>query len=152
LKPPPAIGGWLVLVVLGLTYTSFRGALFLKNIFSALATNDTWSRMNTPGQEEYNPTYVFVLLGEMGCNAVIIALCICTIIFIFKKSKYAPRLAIAVYACAALYKIADTFIGLPGLGQPSPADIRECSQTTLVALIWIPYFLVSKRVKETFVL
>jgi Protein of unknown function (DUF2569) len=68
-----------------------------------------------------------------------------------------PRrtLAITWLACTAAYVVIDHFLVLliPAVvaARPSPDSSKGLLQTLVSAAVWITYFLVSKRVKATFV-
>lgn len=128
----PRIRGWLVLPALGLVLSPLR---ILDDLVQTL-----------------RPPTDIALVAVVGAVDVILIVFCCIVAWrFFGKRRNAPALVIAYNITAfALTLLCGIFLALnyeiPGfsLWARVRAPLRVC-------LIWIPYFLVSKRVKRTFI-
>ncbi|MGH8601258.1 MAG: DUF2569 domain-containing protein [Gammaproteobacteria bacterium] len=155
-KPEPVgIGGWLILVVIGLIYSPIQIAYFLMMELWPIFTDGTWSVLTTSGTEAYHPLWAPLLVFEVIGNLGSIALALATLWFMFKRSRRTPAVAIAWLLWTAAFVIAD-FIGadmIPAVAsqQVDPDTVKQLVRSIVSVCIWVPYFMVSKRVKATFV-
>lgn len=125
-KEPKGIGGWLLIPTITLLFSTFLFTwisffLFLSLIFLSFSL------------------YNFVL---MIITLILLGLTLASIILEFQKNKLFPRMAILTLAAGFLLPIILNVI----LG-----DYSDVSLGASGTAIWIVYFLVSKRVKNTFV-
>lgn len=151
---PKGIGGWLILVIIGLIASPVRIIYLLVTTYVPFFTEGTWAFLTTPGTEQYHPLWAPLLIFEIAGNLVIVALAIITLIFLFRQLRLTPKLAIAYYSFALLFVVTDYFVAelIPAVAaNPDPENLRELVRTVVAAAIWVPYFRVSKRVKNTFV-
>ena len=80
-------------------------------------------------------------------SVILIFLCL-------KKSYRFPTLCIIFLALNIFVVVGDFFLAntIPAVAaEENTAVLKEMAQVVIVAIVWIPYFLVSKRVKNTFV-
>jgi len=150
---PRGIGGWLILVVIGLVLTPFRVGYFLLTTHWPIFRDGAWPILTTPGTEAYHPLWgpliVFEIVGNLGC----IALAVIGLWLLLRKSRHAPRAVTGLLAWAALFGVIDYFAGdlIPAVAaEPDPNDLGQLARTLVSAAIWIPYFRLSRRVKATF--
>lgn len=148
------VGGWLILVVIGLVITPFRVVYILMDSYWPIFRDGTWSFLTAPDSDAYHslwgPLILFEIVGNLG--AMILALV--TLWFVFKKSKFVPKLAITWLGWNVGFVVIDFFIAplIPVVAAQANTEIvRELVRSVVSAGIWIPYFLVSKRVRVTFV-
>lgn len=153
-KEVSGIGGWLLLVTLGLIISPIRVGHLLLTTYSPIFSNGAWETLTTPGSEAYHPSWAPMLIFEVVGNIGIMALAGITLWHLFRKSKRTPKLAIAWLSWALIFIAVDFFAAdlIPVVAaQNDTDDMKELARTLISATIWIPYFLVSKRVKATFV-
>lgn len=151
---PKGIGGWLILVVIGLIVAPIRIGHFLATTYWPILIDGTWERVTTPGTEAYHHLWAPLLIFEAIVNVGSIALAGVTLVFLFKHSRHTPKLAIAWLSWGAVSVTYDFFLGdlIPAIAsQSDTSNAKDLGRTLVNAAIWIPYFLISKRVKATFV-
>jgi len=148
------IGGWLILVVIGLILAPIRLLVVLfKDLLPALSA-DTWSRLTTPGTEAYHPLWAPLLLFEIIGNCLFIVSPIIIAIFFFQKRRFVPRLIIVLLLTNLVFVAIDYFAAdlIPFVAaQEDMGSLVELIRVLIACTIWVPYFLVSKRAKGTFV-
>ncbi len=152
--PPKGIGGWLILVVIGLVISPIRISQFMLTTYWPIFRDGTWSVLTTPGTEAYHalwaPLIFFEIIGNLGS----IALALVTLWFLVRKSRRTPNLAIGWLIWATAFVVIDFFAAdlIPAVAaQSDPDSVKELVRSIVGAAIWVPYFLVSKRVKATFI-
>jgi len=148
------IGGWLVLVIIGMIVTPIRTGYFLFSTYLPLFTDGILAAITTPGTKVYHALWAPLLIFEIVGNLGIITLSVLTLWHLFRKSRLTPRLGIAWLSWSLFFVVVDFFAAnlIPVIAaQNDPDSAREVTRTVIAAAIWIPYFLVSKRVKATFV-
>ena len=151
---PVGIGGWLILVVIGLFVTPMRIAYMLITTHWPIFRDGAWDQLTTPGTPSYHALWGPFLVFEVVGNALSIVLGLTTLFYLLRKSHNAPKMAILWYGWGAVLVVIDSVAGnlIPAVAaQPDPASTKELMRALIGAAIWIPYFLVSKRVKATFV-
>jgi hypothetical protein len=148
------IGGWLILVAIGLIFTPLRLLVVLfKDLLPALS-GETWSRLTTPGTAAYHPLWAPLLFFEVIGNCLFIVAPIIVAIFFFQKRRFVPRLIIILLLANLVFVAIDYFAAdlIPFVAaQEDIGSLIELIRVFIVCAIWVPYFLVSKRVKGTFV-
>lgn len=153
-KSLEGIGGWLVLPLLSLSVTPFRLSFFLYKDLWPVFSKGHWGVLTTPGGEAYHPLWAPLLIFEVIGNLSIIVLCLIALWFFLKRSQLAPKLVISWLAVSLAFVATDFFLAdlIPAVAEQSDRQsVRELGRSVVGAAIWIPYFLVSKRVKATFV-
>ncbi len=146
---PPAwgvpIGGWLVLVGLGVCLTPVR---LLYAFFStdSLLSGAGWLSMWYTQQYDY---FIFLLLEHIY-NVMFLMASVLAVILFFQKRTAAPKLISVIYGVSCIATILDTVAAL----QMTPntiVDYKDIFRSIFAAVIWIPYLYKSQRVKKTFV-
>jgi|LakMenEpi03Aug12_release.lakeMendotaPanAssembly.Ray.scaffolds.fasta_scaffold1375763_1 hypothetical protein len=153
-KTPIGIGGFLILPIIGLVITPIKSLLIVLSIHIPILTKENWSRLTTPGTEDYHPLWAPVLVGELGLNIFFAIFAIIVLILLFKKNRYLPKLIIIFYISNLILMGIMFYIAnlIPIVAQtPDPESVGEITRAIIGATIWVPYFLISKRVKNTFV-
>ncbi|HEX7802642.1 MAG TPA: DUF2569 family protein [Pseudoxanthomonas sp.] len=146
--------GWLLLFV-GLVVLKIVSVGFLlASTFLPLFRDGTWQALTQPGSPTYHPLWKSVLLFELAGNITIGAMAMVALALLVVRSVYAPRFSIGLllgnFAVAAVsYFIAGQIpsVADQGTGYESLAVLVR---SAIAMLVWVPYFLVSKRVKATF--
>ncbi|MFN8308675.1 MAG: DUF3857 domain-containing protein [Chitinophagales bacterium] len=146
----PSIQGWLVLPLitffLNLPYLIYL--IFSQNYFDETITTLIFEKSSL----YYHPDRGYFLIFEMG---VLIARVVFTgtlIVLFLNKRTSVPKLAVIWYSVGVLYSIIELVAIQEWNPSESAAFSKNLFQMMVAAAIWIPYFLISKRVKQTFVM
>ena len=151
---PPKIGGWLLLVALGLIVAPIRGVYAMLTNYVPMFRDGNWARLTTEGEAAYHVLWAPLIIGEIVGNFFHIALGGVTLALFFKKSRSTPKWAIAWYAFGLIFVVIDHVVAdfIPAIASSNdPGSTKEAVRAFIAAAVWIPYFMVSKRVKATFV-
>ena len=98
-----------------------------------------------------NAQFLTIYLGfEIVYNVFFLVFTILAIILFFNKRTSAPKFMIFFYGTNLALTIVESFV-MNQTGLPDPTGASDIIKSIISAAIWIPYFLKSKRVKETFV-
>ncbi len=149
------IGGWLILVAIGLTFTPLRigydlltlTEYFNSNVWGALIDFNASARIMLTG---------LLMIVEMLYNFMYFVFSVLTVALFYSKRTILPRVAIILYSASLFFLIIDTLFAFsinPDLYSAidKQSSYKEIALAFIAAVIWIPYFIYSKRVKQTFV-
>lgn len=148
------IGGWLVLVAIGLVTTPIRISWMMVTTYPELFSTDRWEFLTTQGGGGYSPVWAPLIIGEIVVNAALVLAGIVTAYKFFGKRKEFPRWYLSIAAASLCFVI--TEMVAMKLVQPEESffvaeTIIQMVSVLAVIFIWVPYMLFSKRVKATFV-
>jgi hypothetical protein len=148
-----ALGGWLLLPLLGLAVTPFTVG---KTIVDALPvlTVRSWSALTVSSSPGYHALWAPVLLIELLANLTIVAGALLLLVLMVKRRSSMPRLYIGWMLFVATVTLGDALASqlIPTLSEQWTAkDAGMAIRACLFAMIWIAYFRRSERVRRTFV-
>jgi len=150
---PSGIGGWLILIAIGLCLTPIRiGAEIVQGVRSLQPL--AWRAVTTPGSPAYHPLFGPLISGEMVANVVLLVWALVLLYLFFTKRRAFPRAMIAFLIVRVAIQMADIFVAssIPvAAGSIGPRVYGSLAGNLLVVLVWVPYFLKSRRVAATFV-
>lgn len=149
---PKGIRGWLLfpalLMIVNPIYLAFATTAMTQVFYPS-----NWAALTTPGAPAYDPLWApLVVIGFILSIAFFIFTLGVSGLF-FNKSKYLPKFFIIWLIVSLILALLDRPMAslIPAAASldrnPYPAIIRSA----VMAAIWIPYFLKSQRVKNTFV-
>jgi hypothetical protein len=160
---PRGLGGWLVLPIIGLVATCFLAIAWMLANAIPIFQSGAWGNLTNSDSSLYLSWFAPTILFEIFVNAVLIVLPIFLLVLLFRKRSIVPRLLSGFYAFVLFTTALDAIVMITvGVSSIRDAGYFEAAQTmadetitalvraVLAAAIWIPYFLVSKRVKNTF--
>jgi hypothetical protein len=151
-SPPEPIGGWLTLTAIGLIITPIRYLCVLLSSYLPLFSPRIWNEITSISSPHYHAglanLIIFEVIGIFINTTIIIILAF----FFFKRHKLFPKLIISYNVFSLFISLLDFYFTYT----ISPLEkhgwqIYELCIQVLICAIWIPYFLVSRRVKATFV-
>lgn len=150
---PRGIGGWLILPAIGLFVFPVRVAISLITDYWPLFQGGVWRNLTAPGSEVYHPLWAPVIAVEIAFKAGFVLLDLALLYLLFARSHRFPKAFIAFALLYLAFVVGDAAVawqipavaarGLEGVG-------AEVAPSLVVAAIWVPYMLVSKRVRNTF--
>lgn len=156
---PVGIGGWLLLPFLGLLVSlGITGLSLYSDVLPALGS-DIWPVLTTPGSAVYHASWGPYLIAALVINVVVILAALTLLFLGFGKRKHFPLGMIGFYVLCAIAMSLDVWAAEGFLAEAMPAEAAEMKpeawrdfvRTITTGLLWSAYFLVSKRVKNTFV-
>jgi len=143
------IGGWLFLVAIGLALTPLR-------VLSHIITSDSyfnlglWQEITNAASGSYNPLLAFTLAFEIVVNTGTLVYAVLLLFLFTNRRTSLPRLIIFFYSGNLAFVLLDLTLASQ-LNADDTILGKDLSTALLACLIWVPYFNISKRVKETFV-
>jgi hypothetical protein len=142
------IGGWLILVGIGLAISPLRIIYDLFNLPEAY-DHQVWANFLSLNRYDL----FAVMLITHVYNIVFLAYAILVLVLFLKRRSSVPRLITIYLAVNCFMMIADSLIAaaIDPTAAEQPRFFRDMFSAIVSAAIWIPYFNMSSRVKETFV-
>ena len=148
------LGGWLIVVALGIVFSPLRIAFELFPLYSDVFRDGYWELLTTPGTEAYHVMWAPIILGELGINLILMVVWVFIGFLFFTKNRMLPKWYIGILLFTLVFIFVDAFavkIVVPNEPIFNGTTIGEIIRTLIPCIIWIPYMLVSQRVKATFV-
>ena len=153
-KELKGLGGWLILVGLGVVLSPIRMLVTSIPVYQPVFEDGTWEALTTVGSEAYHPYWSSLLVGEIAINSIILVASLYLIYLFFSRHYLFPKLYIGIVAVSVIFIPLDAWIVtsmFPDEPMFDPDTTREFMRTLIGAVIWIPYMILSKRVAATFV-
>ena len=151
---PKGIGGWMILPVIGLFVFPLRVLWSLAAQYWPIFRDGIWANLTTPGSASYHVLWGPLLVYEIAFNIAFLLFDLALLVFLFRKSPRFPKLFVAFALLNVFFVVTDGIVGyqIPAVAASGMETIAgEIGRALALACIWAPYFLVSQRVKNTFV-
>lgn len=153
-KKALAIGGWLILIAIGIVFTPIKVLILMMTTYSEIFLSEAWGSLTTQGSDAYNPLWAPIIIGEMLFNGVIFfAYLYMAYLFFCKKSAF-PKWYISVAVLSLIFIVADAFslkLVIPDEPAFDSDTLKEFLRSLFIVVVWVPYMLISTRVKATFI-
>jgi hypothetical protein len=152
-KTLEGIGGWLVLVAIGIVVAPIRLIMVMAATYSDIFSTGAWEALTTPGREAYNALFGPIIIGEIIINIGVICACFYLAYLFFSKKSVSPKFFIGLAVFSLIFIIVDAFaIKLVVPSEPvfDQDTVKELMRSLFAVVVWVPYMLISKRVKATF--
>ena len=149
---PEGLGGWLIVIGIKLVITMLVGCRML-TLIVPIFSGDAWALITTPGNDAYHPLFGPLIIFEIVMNIVLVGSSLTLLVMFFRKSPSFPRWMIALMVFGPILTIVDLYWAnqIPSAQLAADeGDITDLARTIASACIWVPYLLVSKRVRNTF--
>lgn len=142
------ISGWLVLPMIGLWISPFT--LGYQVFANGFLDHNTW--ISTFNYEQPQSLYIiFLILLELITNVLLMAYLLLILYLFVKRRSSLPKLISVFYALNFIIPLIDiTAVELLGLTSDNDG-ITQIVRSFIAMSIWIPYFILSNRSKNTFV-
>lgn len=85
---PSGLGGWLVLVQIGLIATLIQVSYQLLNYNIPSFSQEYWGILASPQGEMYHPLWAPVIIFEAAANGVLLLLTVFTLILFYQKRHF----------------------------------------------------------------
>ena len=146
----PPLGGWLVLPAISLVIGPFIPLATLVTQGATYFDGAIWDALgrNSPHGLATQQLLVFEVAG----HTALVWIRLITVRLFFTKRQNAPRWVIAGILFPLVFTALDVLIAEQWAGIALDAeDTADLGRGIVGAVVWIPYFLISKRVKSTFI-
>jgi len=152
---PPKIRGALILVAIGLFISLVQNLGYFFGSIGPIIRSPVWERFTNPGSPNFHPQWKLVLICDAVTSTLILFWNIVVLLFFFRKKRVFPVLAAASLPMIFLLILAGYYLSgrIPAVAES--AGYAKQGTALIIKFIglhiWIPYFLLSKRVATTFV-
>ncbi|WP_127530836.1 DUF2569 domain-containing protein [Paenibacillus kobensis] len=156
-NPPHAevsgLGGWLAFVQLVLIVTLASNIIQLFTYTIPSFQPDAWNQLTKPSSEYYHPKRQSALLFDCAATLAVIAYVSYILFPFYRRRRSTPMLMIFLFAGSIVIGIVRYWIAQDIPVVPDAPDLtgKDLRQTVISSAIWIWYFAVSKRVRNTFI-
>ena len=150
---PSGIGGWLYLVALGLCLTPVRLVLEIGRGLRLLDPA-TWHAVTTPVRPAYHPLFGPLIVGELAANGILLLWTFGLLYLFFTRRRIFPPVMVTFLIVRVLIQAADLLVALlipVAAAAIGPSVYSALGGSLVLVLVWVPYFLRSRRVDNTFV-
>lgn len=149
-------GGWLYLFSAGIAFQFFR---LLKSSYDKylLMQSDDYHLFTDRTSELYNSLWEPLIIFECIAEVFLCVIILLIAFYCIKLNKKFKTFSITFIAASVVFQFIDLIFMLNiqnwyDFEMYTESELYTgISQSTIYAIIWIPYFLISKRVKNTFV-
>lgn len=150
---PSGLGGWLILPILHLVTT------VLLSGYNLLLVTQNWEGIVALATGQLDSSYqwlVWPITISLVMGVGVVAFAIYLLVILFQKKRELPGLMVWFYFVLLAVTLVESgmifqYVEL----RESSADVgqagKDLARAVIAAVIWIPYFLRSKRVQATFV-
>lgn len=147
------IAGWLLLPALAIVLQPLK---ILKDVAELVPTYaaDTWMHLTTVGQTAYHALWAPILLFELAANLGLLVFSVLLMILFFQRRSSVPRVFLAFQGGALIISVLDLMAAglIPAAEHAaSGSEWAKVIRQALALAIWGSYFMISQRVKATFV-
>jgi Protein of unknown function (DUF2569) len=151
---PRGLGGWLVLVAIGIVVTPFRLVWDIYSNFAPILQDGSLSTVLDPSSPSYVNFLGPLLFIEAAVNIVTILWSIYAGYLFFSTKRRFPRNYQFFLVSNLIIQFLDPVMAgfvLPEIESFDTATVKSIAQSFIGCAIWIPYLAISKRVKNTFI-
>ncbi|ANY74673.1 hypothetical protein BBD41_20045 [Paenibacillus ihbetae] len=155
LKPPvEGLGGWLILVQISIYFSLIAiTALLITNVLP-IYEPEIWDVLTDPSSPYYDAMLVPLILFETVMNIIFVIGLLIALVMMYNKKRAFPKLMIGYIIASLLFGIVDFAVAsqIELLAETDDGQsLTQIVRSTIYACIWIPYFIRSERVRNTFV-
>ncbi|MDP9805013.1 DUF2569 domain-containing protein [Acinetobacter calcoaceticus] len=148
------LGGWLTLVGFGLIVSPIRLIVTGYQTYYPMFSEGMFNLLTSVDSVYYHPLWKYYILGEIAVNTIFVLISLVLLYLFFRKHYLFPKVFISFCIATIIFILIDASLIkliLPNEEIFDNDTSRELMKSIFYGMIWIPYMLVSKRVKATFV-
>lgn len=148
------LGGWLILLGFSILSMPIRLMKELYSTYYSIVSERILQALFDGKSDMYDPYLGSLVLGEIIFNIFIIIFTIHLCFLFFTKNYLFPRLFIFLVILTLVFIPIDAYLGSLFFPDDPVFDEdtkKEFMRSFITFCIWIPYMLISKRVKNTFI-
>ncbi len=150
------IGGLLLIPFIGFHLAPMMIIYQTVDFISALS--GVWSFFTDPTSQLFNPLIAAIFVAQIFSNFILAVWALLILYLFYSYSKYVPKAAVYYYFVSLFFMVVDYGVVVFILGDIYPKATDEVIAqvgpqliiSIIAACVWIPYFIYSKRVKNTF--
>lgn len=153
-KSVSGLGGWLILVGIGLCLRPFFMLAALVEIYASVFADGVWELLTDPSLPSYVPGIRVLTVGEICINVLMMLFWIWLIVLFFrKKYQFKQYFVIGLIATPVIIILDSWFASMvfPAEVMFDKETMKDIIRSSSYAIIWVSYIKISKRVKNTFV-
>ncbi|WNS46066.1 DUF2569 domain-containing protein [Paenibacillus sp. MMS20-IR301] len=154
LDGPKGLGGWLVLIQIGLFLTLLMLAVQILQSTIPSLKPDIWGLLTAKDSELYHVLWGPIIIFEAIANVGQFLFCLFVLGMFYSKKSSVPLLMIIFYGGSMIIGIIDYALvqQIPIVQElEDGSSVSDIGRSVVTCAIWIPYFLKSRRVRNTFV-
>lgn len=156
-NPLEGLTGWLILVGFGVVVSPIKLIVESLQYYNDANSDADIMALTNPDSLQYNSDFALLLNFEMIFNILSVLAALYLVCLFFTKKSLFPKLFIAITLINLVVLLLEPFAVLAIFPELSYRDmfdqdmVRGLASTLVSLFIWVPYMLVSKRVKATFI-
>jgi hypothetical protein len=153
-KEPIDIGGWLILVALGVVLSPIRQLYFLGTTYPTFFTDGSWEALTLPSSESYIPYFGVFFISEILLNSAMIIGGMYLIYLFFNKKSNLPKWYFGLALFSTLFIVLDAYVVsllVSGVEAFDAETLKEIARSFAALIIWSPYLIYSQRSRDTFI-
>jgi hypothetical protein len=151
----PGIGGVLIFVAIGLIWSLLGNLVNLFGTLVPFRDESLWGKLTTPSSPLYHAYWKPLFIYEAVAAALLLVSNAIVVVLFFKRKRLFPTFIVIMLPLIFLTTMVSHFVmgWIPGavVTKAYSKDTHLLIARFVTLHVWIPYFLVSRRVKGTFV-
>lgn len=149
IKMEEKIGGWLILIATGLIFTPLILTIQFYN--TGYLAFPVYDYLFNKDNLDFNPMLGLILVYEILGNTFLIIISVLLNLLFFTRRSSFPKIMIIYLLSNLAFLSLDVLLGVSFINISFEENIYPIGKLFLSVCIWVPYFLYSERVKDTFV-
>jgi hypothetical protein len=152
---PSGIGGWLILIAIGRILSPLIILATILNTYLPVILSDKLNMLSRPGSINYSELWKPTIFFEFGYNIIVLILGVVLLFLFFGRKRIFPKAYIGLVIFSIIFSTIDVIL-MAKIQSSISINVNTNATNQIIrqivtAAIWIPYFLKSVRVKNTFV-